>query len=797
LQNSLIPNTTLPHAENKHMSIAGLNEKKRLEMVASTMKEMEALGRRMRNLIAAQPPLDLLGYIYAQHILRDYRKPEETERPKPADDPGALTNERQFLLEYVHAVLASIPAQDDTTFDEAACAELFECASKLKSTTMFHAMVSSTGTENGSFGPYTADIEFHAKSTWILLRGNRHQVLESEFYAFVLAPHDAALRETYGIGADEIATGFQDMANTVRTGQSDAIEKIAEQFGAAQAFAEAQGKSFEEGSADWVKDHHAEMASTGLAFDDMLRGGVCNVSRHTALPPTLLADLAFERDEEKEFFKDGPYAGTPFRTLPARRRPLIKLGDDFYAVDPCFARDAGYRALLWNLLRRKPEYKKDFETRQKSMSEAAFFQIFDTQLKGATIHQEVYYKDPVTGQWVENDTLVLIDDALILVEAKAGAAATIASPTLDFSRHTRAVQDLVVKAYKQCKRFFDYLESADEVSIYKRTSDKYVECGRLRRSDYRIMLPIGLTVESFSPFSAMCKELPVIAHLLGKYPFFSLSIDDLFVLKRFLPTMGQLAHYLEVRQVVAGMRGAHLFDELDHLGAYIKKNRFDQDLAEQFSNDKPGMVVWDGMSAVVDRHFEGEDWEMRPVPTQYFPNEVLGLLGALDRARVPGWLSAESDIRNYGEEGRNELAHLLATCRTTLDEHPSRYFCFIGEPSLFVWLQRAGTGYNPLAVSDKASAAALATKSPSMIALLVGVEAAGSYVTAQRYDVDVPLERTAANSRIYEDAERMLSHQGAIKTAGTGQRSAPVQRPGRNDPCWCGSSLKFKKCHGR
>ncbi|MCL4873525.1 SEC-C domain-containing protein [bacterium] len=21
--------------------------------------------------------------------------------------------------------------------------------------------------------------------------------------------------------------------------------------------------------------------------------------------------------------------------------------------------------------------------------------------------------------------------------------------------------------------------------------------------------------------------------------------------------------------------------------------------------------------------------------------------------------------------------------------------------------------------------------------------------------------------------------------------------PGRNDPCWCGSGAKFKKCHGR
>lgn len=779
------------------MPIAGMNEEKRLEVVTSTMKEMETLGRRMCNLIASQPPLDLLGYIYAQNILRERRESEKAAQPGPAEHESDLINERQFLLEYVHAVLASTPAQDGAKLDEAACAELFECANKLSMAATFHAMASSAGTENGAFGPNTADIEFRAKSTWLMLRGNRYQVLESEFYAFVLAPHNALLGDTYGVGADEIASGLQDMANALRTGHSGAIETIAEQIDAVQAFAQAQGKSFEEVAADWMRDHGAEIKTASLAFDDMFRGGICNVSRHTALPPTLLADLAYERGEDTEFFGDGPYSGTPFRTLPARKKPLIKLGDDYYAVDPCFTRDAGYRALLWNLLRRRPEYKKDFETRQKTMSEAAFFGILDSQLEGATVHQEVYYKDPVTRQWVENDTLLLIDDVLILVEAKAGAAATIASPASDFSRHTQAVQDLVVKAYKQCKRFFDYLKSADEVSIYKRENDRYIECGRLRYSDYRVMLPIGLTVESFSPFSAMCKELPDIDPLLGKHPFFSLSIDDLFVLKRFLPTMGELAHYLEVRQAVAGMRGAHLFDELDHLGAYLQKNRFDQDIAEQLANDKPHMLIWDGMSAVVDRHFEGIDWEARPVPTQNFPDEVRGLLDALDRTRAPGWLSAESDIRNYGEEGRNDLARMLTTYRTTLNKHPSRYFCFIGQPSLFVWLQRAGTHHDPQTLSDKASAAALAAKSSNMIALLVVAEAAGRYVAAQRYDVDVPLERTAANSRIYEDAERMLNRGDAIKTSDTKPRPASTPRPGRNDPCWCGSKLKFKKCHGR
>jgi hypothetical protein len=66
------------------------------------------------------------------------------------------------------------------------------------------------------------------------------------------------------------------------------------------------------------------------------------------------------------------------------------------------------------------------------------------------------------------------------------------------------------------------------------------------------------------------QELPKIVPLLGKHAFVSLSIDDLFVLRRFLLTAGEFVHYMEVRQAVAGLRGAHLFDELDHLGAYTK-----------------------------------------------------------------------------------------------------------------------------------------------------------------------------------------------------------------------------------
>lgn len=779
-----------------------MNEEKAKEAAASLLQDMEATAARMREIIVAMPPHDLLGYIYAQHIMKAMAGQGGTKKKKnkKADAPDDLINENQFLLEYVHAVLASDVGPEKYSFDEALCAELYELGRKLRDQAILFAMATSANTKNNVFGTDTADIEFRAKSAWVLLRGNRYQVLEGEFYRYVLAPHDDTLREVYGTGAADIAEGFQAIADATRTGTAGAVMEITAQYKAALTFAKAQHKPLSDVMDAWAATNTERSKAAGLAVDDMVRGGIANVSRHTKLPPTLLTDLAYRRGEEVEFFGVGEFVGTPYRTLPARKKPLVELGSEYYAVDPCFIRDSGYRALLYNLLQRKPDYKKTFESRQKAMSEAAFADILASQLPNAKVFQEVYYKDPVNKQWAENDTLILVDDVLFLVEAKAGAAATIASPALDFARHAQSVQDLVLKAYRQCERFFNYLNSADEVPLYRLMDGKYEECARIRRSDYRVMVPIGLTVESFSPFSAYCKELPQVEPLLGKYAFVSLSIDDLLVLKRFLPTPGEFAHYMEVRQAVAGMRRAHIFDEFDHLGAYLKKNRFDHDIADQLKNGKVDMVVWDGMSGIIDRSFEDEDWESKPFPTQSFPAEVSKLLGALDATRATGWLAADSYIRDFGEEGRNDLARMLSDLRSTIHQRSFRYFVLSreGRP-LFIWLHRHGHPVDWAMVNGKASAAALASKARSITGVLAEIGSNGTYLGAQLFPVHVPAARTEENDHIYQDAEQMGQRMQAVMVSApqSVNPTSKPKKPGRNDPCPCGSGTKFKRCHGR
>lgn len=775
-------------------------EQKHRMSASSLLRSMEDIASRMRSLIVEIPPLELIGYIYAQRMMKiipDQSAEDEGEETSDNDD---LVNENQFILEYVHAVLASEISTGTVAFNENACQDLYKLGRSLREQALIYAMVTSIDTKDGVFGPSTAEVEFRAKSNWVLIRGNRYQVLEGEFYRYVLAPHDDVLREVYGVGAVDIASGFQAMANAMRAGHAKAILEIANQFDTVTTFAAERSKAFKDIMEEWAVQHADQLKATQQAFADILWGGVANVSRHTSLPPKLLADLAYQRGEETEFFAPGDYAGTPFRTLPARKKPLIQLGSDYYAVDPCFARDAGYRALLFNLLRHKREYSVAFKERQKAMSEAAFADILSAQLPGAKVFQEVYYRDPTNKQWSENDKLVLFEDMLFLVEAKAGAAATIASPALDFDRHAQSVQDLVIKAYKQCARLFKYLNSADEVSFYHLIDGKYVECVRFRRADYRVMIPIGLTVESFSPFSTFCKELPQIEPLLGRFAFFSLSIDELFVLKRLLPTPGEFCHYMEVRQAVAALRGAHLFDEFDHLGAYLKKNRFDMDMREQLKGHNHTKVIWDGMSHEIDRSFEGENWEAGPFPSQKFPEELSKVLQALDFSRVPGWIFAERCIRNLGEEGRNNLDRMLTKLRRSLNQHPARYFVYGNSPPLFIWLQKSGEKIDWLKIHDKASAAALLNPNTNLVGIIIEATAGGRYDSARTFDVTVPSSRNQNNAHIYHDAERMrMRVQSISQPDSIIQRNMPwtTNKLGRNDPCPCNSGLKYKKCHGR
>ena len=751
------------------------------------LRGLEELAQRLRHLVASQPPKDLLGYLYAALVLGGSGD-EETSSRRTAILPRIELDEAQFLLEYVHATLATTPISANAKLDECICGEITGVATELRNASFNVAMLVAATSSEAQFGPYTKDLLFRALSNWVLMRGTRYQVLEKEFFEFALEPHDEALRRAYNVGAQDIAAGIQALADAVRVGHDHAARTIQRSMEEAQKFVASHKQPMEDGMAQWMKECTESATAAGAAFVDLFQGGICNVNRHTQLPVLLLDDLSYAVAEEKEFFAPGAYSGTPFRTLPARKKPLIKFEGDHYLSDPSFARDAAYRAILYNLLARDRGYADEFKQNQKEWSESAFVNVFEHQLAGATVLREVYYRRD--GNWVENDTLILTDGVLVLVEAKSGAAATIASPAADFERHARAVRDLIVKAYEQCRRFLEYLSSTDESPLYVFKDGCYEEAIRIRLSDYWLVLPLGLTVESFSPFSTSSKQLPGIDPILGKHPFVSVAIDELLVLSRLLPSTGELMHYLSIRQEAAGIKELFLFDELDHLGAYITKNRFIDDLRPQLAQGA-NLIVVNEMSSIIDDYFSQLDWAQKAPPAQDCPGELRELLLALDRTRAPGWIEADSRLRDFGLEGRNNLAMQLEPLRKSLCEYPRRYFASRVEFGLLFWLYREGDVSEMEAAQLKAQAVAESFDVQRVLLFMIGVDDRGHYARA------VPhwIQRAQATEAVREDAAALTRR--TINLDANTLAAEPARKLGRNEPCWCGSGVKFKKCHGR
>ena len=191
------------------------------EQKSKLLKEMEKAASEIRILINGMPPEELLGYIYSQLMIANTFTSSQSD---------SITNDTkidiQFLLEYVHAVFAFDIAPSVVKFDEKDYAKLFTLCKNLRNQAMLFAMISSANTDNKDFGSNTPEIEFHIKSCWVMIRGSRYQVLEGEFYQYVLTPHDDILKDIYGVGAVEIAEGFQELANATLKRPANAIEEI-------------------------------------------------------------------------------------------------------------------------------------------------------------------------------------------------------------------------------------------------------------------------------------------------------------------------------------------------------------------------------------------------------------------------------------------------------------------------------------------------------------------------------------------------------------------------------------------
>ena len=716
-------------------------------------------------------PYDLLMYLRQKTLMFQINIFSESEYEK---DANALIRAQ----EYVQSILVSTndayrctaPEEIQEALYEQIVADFDHLYTELQMFYFFWAAYTQKAT--GIDDKHLNTLVESQYMYWV--RGNRYQIFELEPIKRLLPPHDAVLRELFGVSAADVISG---------------LEKL--RYALSQAFADAGmelGREYDRFSTAVDKGVPPEEALRNRAqqarnlMEKMFGSGLIDVKTITGWDRRLINALTYRLGECKTFWGEEPFAGWPIVEQPVIRRPFIEIDGTVYAFLYYALFDNIYRNLQKTILWQKPEYGATWKDKQTSASEEMVAELFCDLLPGAEVHMGNYYPVHTSlKQMNENDIIILYLNHLFIIEVKAGSFPT-TPPLTDFQAHINAYQKLAEAADSQCSRTLSYISRCTSAQFYDH--DKNATFSLPNSSTFDAIFTFSVTVDNFNEFAAKAEKMSIIS-LQEKT--IVISFDDLLTYRGYFTSPIFFLHYLKQRQAAISVPQYQMSDELDHLGLYIEKNLYAQS-PSQFDVQS---VVPFGFRRDLDEYFGllFVNPDMAKKPIQKIPKRVSEIIQfgenniSLENIRLAHWLldlsgEAREDLSqqiDYALRRQREIGRMISS----LAVGKVKYCVFVKTPGILSGTDNEQLDYTYAAASRNVSVPVL-------------------WISLEYNDQDTLISargRRCVFSDLKGDDIQRIRDLGEQKAKDWVQLYKQIHKKiGRNDPCPCGSGKKYKFC---
>ncbi len=329
-----------------------------------------------------------------------------------------------------------------------------------------------------------------------------------------------------------------------------------------------------------------------------------------------------------------------------KQKPLVAINECYALPSPSLFL-AALQTLFESALKKSGAWER-YQNHRAKYGEHRAAAVFARAFAGATVYQNLKYRDAGLGLEGEVDVMVVFERQLFLIEVKSGDFADAARDGVE-SRVEAVLNDLVTKAHEQAERAARYIDSVP-VAHFRDGSD-VVE---LRKGDFDAVHLIGLTLE----------QLGHIVNTAGTYlregnpdPPWTVSVDDLDIIAEILNRPAEILHYIRRRQAYLHHPSLRNPDELGFLETYLQTSL--QDDPTRFKGYTH--VMLDPASPTIDAYGNGRAVGAAVVaPIHKIPQEVARLLDKLSETRPNGWLDASISLLDLIPRHQRVLARALS-----------------------------------------------------------------------------------------------------------------------------------------
>lgn len=761
------------------------------DLYPNVCQEIDELIKQIIAVVSNLPPSELLKRAYwemASHHLNI-----ESESEADSDDVISLR-----MVDYLQSIIASTKLAEKVSenLSEDVWAQLKNMVSTLFPKLNIEYQICRTALNRTNDPDFDLDYEefySEAQQYWVNVRGHRYLVHELPALSDLLEPHNEVFKELFGIGTDELIAGLRMIQDSLTLGIGKVINDLKVMQEAIIEKAPFMMINVDENS---MADVSNELISRVIEANNwqewredilgrLLGLDLFDLDKITKLPKPLLDELSWEPGQDGEFLEEGQFRGWPLRIWPVFKRPFIKLDDRHYCFDLYSLFDHIYRVIERTVMRMKPQYREEWNQKQKELSERLPFDLFTRLLPGARVYRQVYYRAG-NGQWYESDGLLIWEDHLFIIEIRAGAF-TYTPPATDFPAYIASIKNLLLKPVEQGRRFLEYLNTGNEVAIF---DEYHRQIGEISKNDFEHITICAISLDEFTELAARAQYLYKVGVNVGEKPVWAISLGNLREYTDIFCNPLIFLNYVEERMRAFKSDLVTVDDELDHLGLYLKHNSYTR-YAHELTSDGKTKLGWYGYRLDIDRFFAERfrNPSTESVLEQNMPERLKEIIEFLSANCVSHRRKVASMLLDCGDEARRNIteriSEVLARQSQTKKPVPLSTYGEV-KVTLFCWQKQCLQRDYEFAQMHAKAAMAVAGDSER---LLLELTYNGHGVLTDVNPTFITLAGISA-----EEIEKIKVGAAELRKARISKAISQQGKIGRNELCPCGSGKKYKRC---
>ena len=664
-------------------------------------------------------------------------------------------------------------------------------------TEIFKDVLLYFGTEDAEdkFNEAEKELRFTSISRYLFERGDNYPEHHLDMVRDIFKSHDSLFETHYGFNSSQIISTIQEIAEQLLNNLRQQTEIIYLQNELNELFKEfvnKEGQDSFSSNDDCYSKYFAlpNVQEKKKKLDEIqynIDRNPFEISPNKNILLDLLKLLSSSFGDNSSFATLKKYPGWPTNDSVIYSRPLIENNGKYY----CFSPQVLFRNtvnILEGWIQDKDEsyYQSTYQNKRAEYLENKALEYLKNILPEAKVFGNLFYSITENGvkKRPETDGLILYDENLFIIEAKAGKFSKSAKRG-GLKRMKEDVTKLIDSAYKQALRTKQYIKDTPK-PVFKH-EDGSIAVIIKDKEKYKNIYLFSITLQNLAHLSTRLNSLRSLNLVEGKEWPWSVFINDLRVISELIEFPSEFLHFLQRRIKVNDYPQFYTTDELDFLMFYFRE----------------GLYFEDGILQNLDRYIPSAYTEDLDKYYDYIAGRISS--GKKPRLRISEeYKNLITEIESTGKDRFTKVTTILLgfdskTQRAVLnnlkkiqeiskrDNRDDDFTMYFTEPKMglmfLVSKNRKPESWDRLDRHCRLKMYQMRFEEWILITVYVdkrGMRSLDFKIYNKKWEHDSDME-------IQLDKFKALKMEKFKKTG---------LKIGRNTPCPCGSGLKYKKCCG-